>query len=245
MKKVRLDEELVRCGLAEDKDRAVRLIMAGAVLVDDVPVDKAGTKIPVGAHLRTKTRQEPYASRGGRKLESGLQAFDMDVSDQIALDLGASTGGFTDCLLRFGAKRVYAVDVGTNQLAWQLRQDDRVVSLEKTHARQLDRALIPDPVAIVVADVSFTSLRYVLPFTFPLLGENARALCLFKPQFEVPAERVLTGGLVSETDAHAALDHMKEWCQTKGIIINASMPCPVKGRRGNREFLLQLDLSGV
>jgi len=181
MKRIRLDEELVRRGLAEDVRAARGLVMAGTVLVDEVPVDKAGTRIADEAAIRLKTTREPFASRAGRKLAGALQTFRIEVEGKIALDLGASTGGFTDCLLQQGAKRVYAVDVGTNQLAWHLRRDARVISLEKTHARVLDRTLVPDAIDILVADVSFTSLRYVLPFAFPLLAENAPAICLFKP----------------------------------------------------------------
>ena len=198
MKKPRLDEELVRRELAADGAEAQRWIMAGLVLVEDRPVDKPGTLIKADSAIRIKRKPLAYVSRGGLKLEAALQAFAIEVTGRIALDLGASTGGFTHCLLRWGAGKVYAVDVGTNQLDYRLRTDPRVVCLERTHAKKLTRELIPEPVDILVADVSFTSLTYVLPYTFPLLSGQAQGICLFKPQFEVPKDRVAEGGLVTE-----------------------------------------------
>ncbi len=238
--KQRLDEVLVERGLVADLDEARRLIMAGQVLGDDQRLDKAGQRVHCDVVLRLKHRAGRYVSRAGDKLAGALAAFAIDPRDRICLDLGASTGGFTDCLLQGGAARVYAVDVGTNQLVWQLRNDARVVCLERTHARELDRDRVPEAIELLVVDVSFTSLRYVLPPVLPLLREQAMMVCLFKPQFEVAREKVQRGGLVSEADAEQALAEMLSWCQTQGLSVLGKIKSPVKGLSGNQEYLLQL-----
>lgn len=239
-RKCRLDEVLVERGMAGDLDEARRLIMAGQVLSDDQRLDKAGLLVRADLALRLKHRAGRFVSRAGDKLAGALEAFAIDPHGLVCLDLGASTGGFTDCLLQGGALRVYAVDVGTNQLVWQLRNDPRVVCLERTHARDLDRARVPEPIDLLVVDVSFTSLRYVLPPVLPLLRTGARMICLFKPQFEVPREQVQSGGLVAEADAETVLREMANWCQAQGLIELGKIKSPVKGLSGNQEYLLQL-----
>ncbi len=242
MKKSRLDQELVKQGLAASTDEAKRWIMAGRVLVRDQRIEKPGTLIQPDAVIRIKKKSATYASRSGMKLEHALKHFSIEVAGQIALDLGASTGRFTDCLLRFGARKVYAVDVGTNQSAYRLRVDPRVVCLERTHAKHLSRGLVPEPITLLVVDVSFTSLTYVLPFTFPLLGENATAVCLFKPQFEVAREKVGMGGIVDEAVGEAASERMKNWFEAQAIPVLGCVKSPVKGRDGNQEYLFRLQL---
>ena len=245
MKKTRLDAELVRQELATTTDEAKRLIMAGKILVDDQRIEKPGTLIKPDSVLRIKGKKQRYASRAGEKLEGALQHFPVALEGLTTLDLGASTGGFTDCLLQYGAKKVYAVDVGTNQLIWKLRQDPRVISLEKTHARMLNVSLVPEPIDFLVVDVSFTSLTYVLPPVFPLLAPNAKAICLFKPQFEAPRHQVGEGGLVDENTAAEALEKLTIWLDIKNIKNMGMIKSSVKGREGNQEYLIYIDLSGV
>lgn len=240
VKKLRLDEAVVAQGLAADTQEAARLIMAGKVLVGDERIDKPGTRIKGDALLRLKQKSGRFVSRAGGKLAGALEAFVVDPKGCVCLDLGASTGGFTDCLLQAGAAKVYAVDVGTNQLVWRLRTDERVVSLEQTHARDLSRELVPDPVDLLVADVSFTSLRYVLPAPLSLLQPKGELICLFKPQFEVARHLVQPGGLVLEKDAAEALASMLAWCEDQGLEVTGQIKSPVKGLQGNQEFLLHL-----
>ena len=237
-KKPRIDEALVGRGLVEDLSEARKRIMAGEVLCGDRRIDKPGTPVDPDSPLRLKTRQGKFVSRGGLKLEGALDSFNPIVAGRIALDLGASTGGFTDCLLQRGAAKVYAVDVGTNQLDYRLRIDPRVVVLERTHAKTLDRTKVPDPIELLVADVSFTSLRYVLPHVIPLLAPAATGVCLFKPQFEVPRERVTAGGLAEPSDAEQTLSELWSWLQGQGLRQRGQMKSPVKGRDGNQEYLL-------
>lgn len=240
MPKTRLDQALVTQGFAPNVDRAKRMIMAGEVLVDHTPVNKSGALIARDAHIRLRNQKGRYASRAGLKLEAALDHFGLSPKSRIALDLGASTGGFTDCLLKRGAKRVYAVDVGTNQLIYRLRTDQRVISLEKTHANRLNAELIPEPVEALTVDVSFTSLSYVLPFTFPLLAKDAWLICLFKPQFEVEKRMVGEGGIVrDETAVQNQLKQFQTWTLDQGLkLLGNPFPCPVAGREGNREILL-------
>jgi len=236
----RLDDALVRRQLCETRDEAHRLIMAGSVLVNDTPSTKAGTTIALNAQLRLRRKSATFVSRAGDKLEGALSAFAVDVAERTCLDLGASTGGFTDCLLRRGARKVYSVDVGTNQLVYQLRTDPRVVCLERTHANKLTPELVPEPIEILVVDVSFTSLRYVLPFAWPLLAKDAWAVCLFKPQFEVARHQVRPGGMVEEKAALAALENFKSWLVEQAVTLVDVMKSPVKGRDGNQEYLFKL-----
>ncbi len=240
MSKLRLDDLLAARGLARDADEARRLIMAGKALVDDRPVDKPGTLTPTTAKLRLRGSPKRFASRAGLKLEAALAHFAVDTTGRVALDLGASTGGFTDCLLQAGAKRVYAVDVGVNQLDYRLRADPRVISLERTHAKRLSRDLIPEPIELLSVDVSFTSLRYVLPPVMPLLAPGAYGLCLFKPQFEAPRTAVRPGGLVAEEDALEAKRLAADWLRDQAITVLGETTSAVKGREGNQEYFFWL-----
>src|SRR5499427_7219154 len=208
MAKMRLDVALVERGLAETRAAAQRLVMAGLVFSNDKRLDKAGQAIAPDTALEVRGQPHPYVSRGGLKLERGLDHFAIPVAGRIALDVGASTGGFTDLLLQRGVAKVYAVDVGTNQLAWKLRRDPRVVSMEKTNIRRVTRAEVPEPVDLIVCDVSFIGLRTALPAALALAAPGAHLVALIKPQFEAGKGRVGKGGVVRDPALH------KEVCQT-------------------------------
>jgi 23S rRNA (cytidine1920-2'-O)/16S rRNA (cytidine1409-2'-O)-methyltransferase len=195
--KRRLDLIIVERKLAQSRERAKAMIMAGKVLVDDIPVDKPGTLVGEDARIQLKGEDIPFVSRGGVKLEGALNDFKLDVNGMVCLDVGASTGGFTDCLLAHGAKKVFAVDVGYGQLAWKLRQDHRVVVIERTNIRNMKQGALPCPVDLVTIDVSFISLRIVVPSVAGFL-KNGFILSLIKPQFEVGREKVGKGGVVKD-----------------------------------------------
>lgn len=239
--KERLDKLLVLRGLAQSRERARALIMAGQVVVEDHGVDKAGQLVPVDAEIRLKGEVLPYVSRGGLKLERALDEFALDVTGLVALDVGASTGGFTDCLLQRGARRVFAVDVGYGQLAWKLRQDERVLNLEKTNIRYLESDLIPEPPDLAVIDASFISLDKVLPATIRLLRPGGMIVALIKPQFEVGRGEVGKGGVVRDPLKHrevvAAVSSLAEGL---GLSIEGVTESPILGPKGNREFLICL-----
>lgn len=244
-KKERLDVALVRRGLAPSRERARALIMAGQVYVDDRLIDKPGTLVPLDAQCRlAQTPDElKYASRGGLKLEKALDTFHLDPSGRVALDVGASTGGFTDCLLQRGAKRVYAVDVGYGQLAWSLRNDPRVVVMEHTNIRYLTS--LPEPVECVTIDVSFISLRLVLPAIVPLLAPRAWVVALVKPQFEAgKADADRGAGVISDPAVHErVLRELQDWISRHTpLSAHGLTDSPILGREGNREFLLYLEL---
>jgi len=246
-KKVRLDLHLVERGHAASRDRAQRLIRAGQVLVSDVVVDKPGTKVDPALPLRLKGMDHPYVSRGGLKLQGALEDLSLDVTGLRCLDVGASTGGFTDCLLQRGAQHVLAVDVGTNQLAWKLRSDDRVTSLEKTDIRALTEAQLevlggrPD---LVVIDASFISLRLILPPVAALLGPDSFVLALVKPQFEVGKELVSRGGVVEDDGLRAqAVSDVRQCVENLGLEVLGVHDSKLPGARsGNREIFV---LAGV
>jgi len=239
--KERLDKVLVEKGLVQSRERARALILAGAVLVDEVVVDKAGTKIPVTATLRLRGDDIPFVSRGGLKLQKALEVFPVNVKQRIAIDVGASTGGFTDCLLQNGAGKVYAVDVGYGQLAWSLRTDPRVVNLERTNIRtlspdQLD--VLPD---LAVIDASFISLEKVLPSTLQLLCRPAEIIALIKPQFEVGKGDVGKGGVVRDQALHDKVKlRIQEFAEAIGCAVCGIEESPITGPKGNREFLIYL-----
>ncbi len=235
----RLDDALLRLALAPDIIGCRQEILAGNVLVNDVVVDKTGAVISAGASIRLRRKRETYVSRGGRKLEAALDAFSIDPTGRICADLGASTGGFTDCLLQRGAARVYAIDVGYGQLAWSLRSDPRVVPMERTNARTL--ASLPEPISLLVGDLSFISLRAILPAARRLLA-SGDAVVLVKPQFEVGAERLLPGGRVIDDDAReAALLQVTDAAREAGFAPLRHIESPVPGARAkNREWLLWL-----
>ena len=240
----RLDLLLVRNGLADSRQRAQGLVRAGAVLVDEVVVDKPGTRVSTAAAIRVRGADHPYVGRGGLKLQAGLDAFEVDPSGRICADLGASTGGFTDCLLQRGAARVYAVDVGYGQLAWRLRQDPRVVVMERTNARHLQA--LPEPIQLVVADLSFISLAKVLPAILRIAAPGAEAVLLVKPQFEAGPGAVGGGGVVRDpTVRRAAIDAVLAACVAAGATVAGDTPSPVPGaKKGNVEHLLHLVLPG-
>ena len=239
--KKRLDVILVERGLAASRERARALILAGQVVVEDHRVDKAGQQIDPLADIRLKSGDIPYVSRGGLKLAGALAAFDLQVSGRIALDVGASTGGFTDCLLQQGAAKVYAVDVGYGQLAWQLRDDHRVINLERCNIRHLKPEKLADIPGLAVIDASFISLSKVLPSTLRLLSPQADIIALIKPQFEVGKGQVGKGGIVRDGALHAQVVErirllaLDLGCRVKGVIES-----PVLGSKGNREFLIHL-----
>ncbi len=238
--KIRLDQLLVERGLAASRDRASRLILAGQVLVDDRVVDKAGTKIPTDAAVRTKVKDHPYVGRGGLKLEGALLDFDLDPQGLRCLDVGSSTGGFTDCLLQHGADHVVAVDVGTNQLAWKLRQDPRVTSFEQCDARDLEPAQLGEPIDLVVMDASFISLRLLLAPLATLVLPGTRVLALVKPQFEVGREQVGKGGTVrDEALRREAVDTVSSNARRLGFKELGRCDSRIAGARsGNREVFL-------
>lgn len=237
--KTRLDTLLVARGLAPDLSRARALVMAGAVVVGEQRVDKPGAAVPVDAPVRVRGKGHDYVSRGALKLVHGLDHFGVSVEGRICLDLGASTGGFTQVLLERGARRVYAVDVGRDQLAWALRHEARIVSLEQTHARDLTPALIPEPIDLLVADVSFISLRQALPPVFPLLAPGAALVVLVKPQFEAQAGEVEPGGLVRDPAVHArTCAEVAATLAAAGFEVRPAVPCVLLGTTGNQEYLL-------
>jgi len=237
--KVRADQLLVARGLAESRTRAQALILAGNVFVGDRRVTKAGDLLAEDAELTVKGRDHPWVSRGGIKLDHGLAHFGFDVTGAVALDVGSSTGGFTDVLLSRGAAKVYSVDVGTNQLAWKLRSDPRVVVHEQTNARELTAEIIPEPVDIVVCDASFIGLAKVLDRALDLAKPDAKLVALVKPQFEAGREEVGKGGVVRDEAIHRRVcDKAADWVRSKGWTILGVERSPITGPEGNVEFLL-------
>jgi 23S rRNA (cytidine1920-2'-O)/16S rRNA (cytidine1409-2'-O)-methyltransferase len=237
--KIRADQLLVSRGLAESRTRAQALIMAGAVFSGEKKLTKAGDMVAEDAPLVVRGKDHPWVSRGGIKLDHGLAHFRFDVTGAFALDVGSSTGGFTDVLLSRGAARVYAVDVGTNQLAWKLRQDDRVVVHEQTNARTLDTRIIPEPVDIVVCDASFIGLAKVLEAPLKLAKSGAKLVALVKPQFEAGREEVGKGGVVRDPAVHdRVVAEAKGWVEAQGWSVLGVTPSPITGPEGNVEFLL-------
>ncbi len=239
MAKVRADQLLVDRGLAESRTRAQALIMAGLVFTADRKVEKPGQALPAEAPLDVRGRDHPWVSRGGIKLAHGLDHFAWDVTGAVAIDVGSSTGGFTDVLLTRGAARVYAVDSGTNQLAWKLRQDPRVIVHEQTSARILTAAHIPEPVELIVCDASFISLTKVLEAPLGFAAPGARALALIKPQFEAGRDEVGKGGVVRDPAIHARVcDMVADWFTTQGWRVLGIERSPITGPEGNVEFLI-------
>ena len=238
--KTRLDVALVERGLAETRAAAQRLVMAGLVFSGEKRLDKAGLGVGADTALEVRGQPHPYVSRGGLKLERALEVFGIPVAGRIALDVGSSTGGFTDCLLQQGAAKVYAVDVGTNQLAWKLRQDPRVVSMEKTNIRDVTAAQIPEPVDLIVCDASFIGLRTALPAALALAAPGAHLAALIKPQFEVGKGRVGKGGIVREPELHKEVcDTIAAWlAEQPGWTVLGVTDSPITGAEGNKEFLI-------
>ncbi len=239
MSKVRADQLLVAQGLAESRSRAQALILAGNVFVGDRRVAKAGDMMAEDVALTVKGRDHPWVSRGGIKLDHGLTHLGFEVTGAVALDVGSSTGGFTDVLLSRGAAKVYAVDVGTNQLAWKLRSDQRVVVHEQTNARELSSEIIPEPVDIVVCDASFISLAKVLDRALDLAKPGAKLVALIKPQFEAGRAEVGKGGVVRDHAVHQRVcEEAAAWVGSKGWTVVGVEQSPITGPEGNVEFLL-------
>ncbi len=239
--KERLDVLLVKRGLVESREKAKAIIMSGNVFVANQREDKAGSTFEDTVEIQVKGNAMKYVSRGGYKLEKAIAEFKVDVMDKICMDVGSSTGGFTDCMLQNGAKKVYAVDVGTNQLVWKLRQDERVVSMEKTNIRYLTRDQIQDDIEFASIDVAFISLTKVLEPVRELLGENGTVVCLIKPQFEAGREKVGKKGVVREQSVHREVVIMvTAFAKNIGFTIKNLDFSPIKGPEGNIEYLMEI-----
>lgn len=241
IEKKRLDTLIFELGFAQSREKAKALIMAGQVYADNQKADKPGTMYGTAVKIEVRGNTMPYVSRGGLKLEKAMKVFGLSLQDKIAMDIGASTGGFTDCMLQNGAKRVYSVDVGYGQLAWKLRTDARVVNLERTNIRYITREQVPEDVDFISIDVSFISLCLVLPVARTLMRANAQAVCLIKPQFEAGREKVGKKGVVRDCKVHAeVIEKICSFSLNHGFSILGLDFSPVKGPEGNIEYLIYL-----
>lgn len=241
MKKVRLDQLVFDLGLTESRERAKTTVMSGLVYVNGQKADKPGMQVAPDVKVEVRGDALPYVSRGGFKLEKALSVFPVDPTGLVCIDCGASTGGFTDVLLKNGASKVYAVDVGYGQLAWSLRNDARVVSMERTNVRYLTPEQIPEPLDLAVMDLSFISVRLILPAVYPLLKDNAAVVCLIKPQFEAGREEVGKKGVVRDRSVHlSVLNTFLDFVPTVGFTTLGLDYSPIKGPEGNIEYLAYL-----
>lgn len=239
--KERLDTLLVRQGYYESREKAKRAIMAGIVFVNGQKSDKAGNMIDTEAEIFVKENICPYVSRGGLKLEKSMKYFDLDLKGDVCMDIGASTGGFTDCMLQNGAVKVYAVDVGYGQLDWKLRTDERVVNMEKCNVRYLDTETIAEPIDFISIDVSFISLKLIFPVAAKLLTDDGHIVCLVKPQFEAGREQVGKKGIVRDRKVHEeVIENVIGYATENGLYPNGLTFSPVTGAKGNIEYLLYL-----
>ncbi len=239
--KERLDVLLVKRNLAPSREKAKAVIMAGDVYVDGNREDKAGTTFDEKVNIEVKSSKLKYVSRGGLKLEKAMDVWGVDVKDKVCMDIGSSTGGFTDCMLMNGARKVYAVDVGTNQLAWKLRQDERVVVMEKTNIRYLTPDKVDDKIEFASVDVSFISLTKIMSAVYELLADNARMVCLIKPQFEAGREKVGKKGVVREESTHVEVVTMiRDYMLDSGFKVLGLDYSPIKGPEGNIEYLIYI-----
>ncbi len=239
--KKRLDILLVEKGLAQSRERAKTLIMAGKVLVNDLPFDKAGSLVDIHSNIILKGSDLLYVSRGGLKLKAAIDVLALDVTDLVCLDIGASTGGFTDCLLQQGAKKVYAVDVGYGQLAWELRQNPRVIVIERTNIRYMPFETINEKVDLIVADTSFISLKKVIPAAEKFMKDQTRVLALIKPQFEAGKIHVGKNGVVRDSNVrHQVILDLELFFQKRGYLTQDIIPSPVSGPKGNQEYIIPL-----
>ncbi len=245
MKKIRLDQLVFDLGLAESRERAKTSVMAGLVYVNGQKETKPGTQVAEDAAVELRGEVIPYVSRGGLKLEKALKVFNLPVEGAVCVDCGASTGGFTDVLLKNGAAKVYAVDVGYGQLAWTLRNDPRVVCMERTNIRYVDHQTIPEEMDLAVADLSFISLRLVLGAIFSLLKDHGQAVCLVKPQFEAGKEKVGKKGVVRDGAVHReVLEDFLEYSARAGFGLRGLDYSPIRGPEGNIEYLAWLEKNG-
>lgn len=241
-KKERLDVLLVKRALAESREKAKAIIMTGNVFVNEQREDKAGSTFPVDANIEIKGTPMKYVSRGGYKLEKAVDLWQVPLEGKICMDVGSSTGGFTDCMLQNGAVKVYAIDVGTNQLAWKLRQDERVISMEKTNIRYVTDEQVPDAIDFTSIDVAFISLKKVLLPVWNLLAEGGRVVCLVKPQFEAGREKVGKKGVVRDQKVHLeVVQQIMTFTLMMGFSILQLSFSPIKGPEGNIEYLLYLE----
>ena len=239
VKKIRLDKLLVDRQAAPTLEKARALIMARAVKVNDTYPDKAGTMVHANAEIHIKGEDNPYVSRGGLKLAGALQEFDLHVDGLVALDVGASTGGFTDCLLQKGARKVYALDVAYGQLAWKLREDKRVVVIERTNCRYYDGADLAEKIDLAVIDASFISLKIVIPAVLKFLENGACILALIKPQFEAKREEVAEGGVVTDAAVQErVVQEIRAFCESLNLEVEGTCASPISGPSGNKEFFI-------
>ncbi len=239
--KTRLDAAVAARGLTESREKAKALIMAGSVYVNGQKESKAGREVLPNDTIEIRGGTLPYVSRGGLKLERALQVFPLDLDGKLCLDVGASTGGFTDCMLQNGAAKVYAIDVGYGQLAWKLRNDPRVVNLERTNFRYVTREQVPEPIDFASADVAFISLRLILPVMYDLLRADGEAVCLVKPQFEAGREKVGKHGVVRDPAVHQeVILSVASFAADLGFCVRGLDHSPIKGPEGNIEYLLYL-----
>jgi 23S rRNA (cytidine1920-2'-O)/16S rRNA (cytidine1409-2'-O)-methyltransferase len=237
--KIRLDKLLVDRGIAPTLEKARALILARAVKINEVYLDKAGALIEVDAEIHLKGEDNPYVSRGGLKLKEALKEFNLDVENIVVLDVGASTGGFTDCLLQAGARKVYALDVGYGQLAWKLREDKRVVVIERTNIRYYDGADLNEQIDLAVIDASFISLKIVIFAVLKLLRDKAQILALIKPQFEVAREEVGKGGVVQDFAVHdRVVQDISGFCKSLNLEVQGTCASPILGPAGNKEIFI-------
>lgn len=238
---IRLDQLVLSLGLAKDMSHAHGLILAGDVLINDQVQDKVGIPVSPDAKVRLKEEKMPYVSRGGYKLNAAFKRWSLSVHDQICLDLGASTGGFTDCLIQEGAQKIYAIDAGSNQLDWRLRTHPKVISMENTNARFWDPACIPDKIQFLCADVSFISLKKIIPPMLGSLEKDSQAVLLIKPQFEAKREEVGEGGIVVDSRVHQRIcDELFLFFSATKLKPREIMPSPILGPKRNQEFLMLL-----
>lgn len=241
IKKERLDKLLLGKGLVQSRERARALIMEGKVLVNGEKVDKPGTLVHREAEIKLREEDFPYVSRGGQKLKAAIEAFGIDPSGWVVMDVGASTGGFTDCVLQEGARKVYAVDVGYGQLAWRLQQDPRVVNLERKNIRYLKREEVPEEVDLILVDTSFISLEKFLHRLLEFLKEGGHLLCLIKPQFEVGRGEVGKGGVVRDPLLHQkVIRRISDHCRNLGLTVLGVIESSLEGPKGNKEFFIFL-----
>ena len=245
-KKTRLDVAVFEQGYAPSREKAKALIMAGIVYVNNQKVDKAGFELKEGDVLEVRGKTLQYVSRGGLKLEKAMQEFPITLEGKVCMDVGASTGGFTDCMLQNGAVKVYSVDVGYGQLAWKLRTDERVVNLERTNFRYATREQIPDEIDFASVDVSFISLKHILPNLNTLLAFDGQAVCLIKPQFEAGKEKVGKKGVVRDLNVHLeVVENIINLAVENGFSVMGLQFSPIKGPEGNIEYLIYLNKSST
>ncbi len=242
--KKRLDVLVYEKGFAESREKAKAIIMAGEIYVDNQKADKCGQSYDENVNIEFRGTAPKYVSRGGLKLEKAINNFDFDLKDKITMDIGASTGGFTDCMLQNGAKKVYSIDVGYGQLAWKLRTDERVVNLERTNMRNVTEETIPEKIDFFSIDVSFISLKLLLPVARKLLKDNGQAVCLIKPQFEAGREKVGKKGVVRDPAVHIeVVTSIYNFCLENGYSVLNLDFSPIKGPEGNIEYLIHLQKS--